>query len=199
MTDSTVVDLLRHGEVLGGRYYRGITDDALTETGWQQMQQRIAKMNHWNLIVSSPLQRCYAFADKLSKQRAIPLLVDQGFQEINFGSWEGKTAEQIEALEQGSLMRFYQDPICYPPPESESMFDFRERIQHSWQQLLTLHQGKHILLITHAGVIQALFSLLLNIPIQNSFAIQITHASLSRFQCFHGEAAFVQLNGLYNE
>ena len=33
----TVIDLIRHGEPVGGRRYRGHIDDPLSERGWQQM------------------------------------------------------------------------------------------------------------------------------------------------------------------
>ncbi|MGJ7460498.1 phosphoglycerate mutase family protein [Halomonas sp. MA07-2] len=34
----TTLDLLRHGEPVGGRMLRGTTDHPLSELGWQQMQ-----------------------------------------------------------------------------------------------------------------------------------------------------------------
>ncbi|MHB1590203.1 MAG: histidine phosphatase family protein [Sulfuricella sp.] len=34
---STTIDLIRHGEPVGGRRYRGRTDDPLSEKGWNQM------------------------------------------------------------------------------------------------------------------------------------------------------------------
>ncbi|MCK5897664.1 MAG: alpha-ribazole phosphatase family protein [Methylococcales bacterium] len=191
---TTQIDLLRHGEVQGGQYYRGITDDALTEKGWQQMQKRVQPIKDWELIISSPLQRCLNFAKKLNQQRNIPLIIDAGFQEINFGDWERKTATEIEQQWPQYLMKFYQDPIQYPPPKGESIALFQQRILKSWQAILQHYQGQNIVIITHAGVIRALFSLLLNIPTKNSFSVAINHASLSRFQCFHGEPNFTQLN-----
>lgn len=191
---TTCVDLLRHGEVLGSCSYRGITDDALSESGWKQMQQRVATFTDWNVIISSPLQRCLNFARALSQQRQLPLIIEAGFQEINFGDWEGKTAIQIEVEWPGSLTRFYQNPLNYAPPNSEPILVFQQRILKSWRQLLKFQQGKRVLLITHAGVIRALFSLLLKIPVKNSFALQVNHASLTRFQCFYGDPNFIQLN-----
>jgi len=189
----TTLDLLRHGDVLGGSCYRGITDDALSVKGWQQMRQRVRCFNHWNLIVSSPLQRCLKFAKDLTWQRQLPLIIEPNFQEINFGHWEGKTATQIETQQLGDLAAFYQDPIKNPPPNSEPILDFQQRVLKSWQHLLQTQQGKQLLIITHGGVIRVLFSLLLKIPIKNSFAIQVSHGGLTRFQCFHGDPDFIQL------
>ena len=35
--EQTTIDLLRHGEPVGGRMLRGSTDHPLSETGWQQV------------------------------------------------------------------------------------------------------------------------------------------------------------------
>ena len=61
----TVIDLLRHGESIGGRRYRGQQDDALSELGWEQMWQSVGGHDAWQQIVTSPLQRCHTFATAL--------------------------------------------------------------------------------------------------------------------------------------
>ena len=37
----TIIDLLRHGEPVGGRLLRGSQDDPLTEEGWSQMRASV--------------------------------------------------------------------------------------------------------------------------------------------------------------
>ena len=51
---STVIDLLRHGEPLGGRRYRGQRDDPLSEQGWRQMRASVGGYREWQAVVSSP-------------------------------------------------------------------------------------------------------------------------------------------------
>ncbi len=181
----TTVDFLRHGEVAGGSYYRGSTDDPLTEHGWQQMQEAVAA-RHWDQIISSPLQRCLDFSQYLHNQTNIPISTNPQWQEICFGDWEGKTAEQIDS---DQLNLFYQDPIHNTPNNAESLTLFLARINLAWESLLADHAGKHILVITHAGVIRFLFNLLLNLPTEKIFNLQLDHASLTRFQCFNDNSA----------
>lgn len=176
----TTIDFIRHGEVTGGSYYRGSTDDPLTPLGWQQMHQAVAKQQ-WDYIISSPLMRCLNFAQQLNQQTNTPFTSDSNWQEIYFGDWEGKTAEQINS---DDLTRFYQDPINNTPKNAESLTLFLARISLAWESLINLHGGKHILVVTHAGVIRCLFSVLLNLPVINSFNLQIDHAGLTRFQSF---------------
>jgi alpha-ribazole phosphatase len=187
----TTIDLLRHGAVQGGTYYRGRTDDPLSAEGWQQMRPWLAQ-EKWTQVVSSPLCRCLDFAKEISQLHALPLQIEARFQEIDFGDWEGKTAAEIDCH---ALQRFYQNPLQNPPPHGENLLDFQQRIAQAWQDLLKTSRGETILLITHAGVIRTLFCQLLNVPLERCFAIDVSHASLSRFRHYHDEAGdFVQLN-----
>lgn len=191
----TRIDLLRHGEVEGGGCYRGITDDALTDNGWQQMRNAVAQRDDWQVVISSPLCRCLDFAKEITRQTQRPLLVETGFQELDFGAWEGKTAAQIEETQPEALRLFYQDPLSYPPPQGENLRFFQQRIETAWQQLLKNQQGKSVLVVTHAGVIRALLSLVLKMPLVQTFAIAVNHAGFSRFSCFHSDSGdFIQLD-----
>jgi broad specificity phosphatase PhoE len=185
---------LRHGAVEGGACYRGITDDPLNAEGWQQMQRavNISISGHWDIIISSPLVRCYAFAKDLSQRLNLPLISYLELQEINFGDWEGKTAEQVSAY---ALQQFYLDPIKHPPPNSEAFTQFQSRVLLTWQQLLDRYQGQKILLISHAGVIRVILAKILNLDIEHSFKLKIAYACLSYVECFHSNdsADFLQL------
>jgi alpha-ribazole phosphatase len=196
MADSvTTIDFIRHGEVSGNNYYRGTTDDALTEKGWQQMRDAVAKSEDWQVIISSPLCRCLDFAEQLAFEKQLPLIVEADFKEIHFGDWEGKTAEQIEKIHPDALHRFYQNPLDYPLANGENLCDFQQRLEIAWKKVLENQRGKSVLIVTHAGVIRTLFCLLLKMPLQQSFSIQVDHASLTRFRCFHSESGdFIQLN-----
>jgi len=188
----TNIDLLRHGEVLGGSCYRGITDAPLTDQGWQQMHAKLGSDKHWGVIISSPLSRCHQFAADLSSKLQRPLISEPAFQEINFGDWEGKTAEQVDAQ---LLSQFYADPVNFSPPNGEPFNDFQHRILVAWRALLEAQQGRRILLITHAGVIRILLAHSLGLDIQHSFRLKIGHACLSSLDYFHcsGEENFCQL------
>ncbi|WP_305909333.1 alpha-ribazole phosphatase family protein [Methylomarinum sp. Ch1-1] len=181
---TTTIDLLRHGEALGGACYRGRTDDPLTPLGWRQMQRQTADQC-WDRIISSPLARCHDFAKQLAKQKNLPLHVDARWQEIDFGDWDGKTAAQIEQRSPAALTRYYADPCGNTPPHGEKHADFSRRVDRAWQALLSRYPEQHLLVVTHAGVIRTLLSQLLGIPFRQSFQIGIGHACLSRLNCYH--------------
>ena len=75
------LSLLRHGEPVGGRIYRGNQDDPLTEKGWQQMLDATQNQS-WDLIITSPLLRCQSFAQHLHQQQKSSLEIVDNFLEL---------------------------------------------------------------------------------------------------------------------
>ncbi len=95
------IELLRHGDT-GQRSYRGQLDDVLSELGWTQLREAVEGRT-WDIIVSSTLQRCAAFARELALARGLPLRLDVRLAEYHFGRWQGVPIEEI-AEEQGDAL-----------------------------------------------------------------------------------------------
>lgn len=172
------VGLLRHGEVEGGNLYRGRTDDPLSAAGWEQMRAATAESGQWDRIVSSPLQRCAAFAGEFAHIREIPLILEERLAEIDFGAWEGCSAAQLMAHSPTALADFWRDPLNHPPPGGESLTRFRQRVVAAWEGLCRNHAGERLLLITHGGVMRMLLCHLQGWPLERFLEIEIKHAAL---------------------
>ena len=122
---TTQIDVIRHGEPVGGRRYRGHgVDDPLTEKGWQQMWDAVEDCSDWQHIATSPLSRCIDFAQRLSKKLKIGYSADERLKEIGFGSWEGLTPDEILARDAHALDHFYKDPIRNRPDGAEPLEAF---------------------------------------------------------------------------
>ena len=182
----TTIDMIRHGEPVGGRCYRGDQDDPLSPAGWQQMRQAVGEHHPWDVIVSSPLQRCDAFARELAERHGIPRVLEAGLREISFGQWEGRSVEQLLQQDAAQLQRYWQDPVCHTPPEGEPLLEFEARISRAWQSLLQAHRGQHLLVVGHAGSMRMILRQVLEMPLQNLFRLHIDYASISRI-CIEGE------------
>jgi alpha-ribazole phosphatase len=180
------VGLLRHGEAEGGNVYRGRTDDPLSETGWAQMHLATAELNQWNRIVSSPLQRCAAFAGEFALSLGIPLTLEAGLAEIDFGAWEGRSAAELMETSPSALADFWRDPLNHPPPGGETLVRFRERVVDAWEALCRNHKGERLLLVTHGGVIRMLLSHLQGGGLDRLLEIEVKHAALFGLQMVEG-------------
>lgn len=191
---STLIDLMRHGEPVGGSRYRGQMDDPLSSTGWSQMWAAVGQHHPWEIIVTSPLARCQAFAEAMSERSRIPLEIEPRLKEIGFGVWQGKTREEITQYDPGLIQRFYRDPMTNRPDDAEGLAEFRSRIVSAWNDILNRHAGKHILIICHAGTIRMVLAHILDIPLSNLFRIKVATAGITRIECLEqGEEFLGQL------
>ncbi|MGN7614239.1 histidine phosphatase family protein, partial [Magnetococcales bacterium HHB-1] len=147
------IDLLRHGKPEGGDRYRGWQDDPLSPQGWQEMHQAIEKKNFpWTEIITSPLQRCRHFAEKIAQERNIPITIEPRLKELHFGRWEGLTAKEILELDNQLLIQFWKNPLKNPPPEGEDLHQLQKRVTEAWYDILNHKKKQHILLVSHSGV-----------------------------------------------
>jgi alpha-ribazole phosphatase len=191
----TIVDLLRHGEPLGGRRIRGQRDDPLSERGWRQMWGAVGDTVPWRHIVSSPLLRCSAFARALADRHQLPLSLEPRFKEIAFGVWEGHTPEEIRQFDGERYRRYRDDPLAFMPAGSEPVSDFIMRVAHAWRDLLTEQRGRHVLVVCHAGVLRAVLGLVLGTPPENLFRVQVEYANVTRIAIAENRVPYLVFHG----
>ena len=57
MANETIIDIIRHGEPVGGTRIRGNgVDDPLSERGWQQMWVAVQNAPTWSRIITLPIR-----------------------------------------------------------------------------------------------------------------------------------------------
>ena len=179
---STTIDLIRHGEPVGGRKYRGQIDDPLSEKGWTQMWEAVGEHAPWDAIISSPLRRCLEFARELGQRTGIEVNDDARLMEIGFGAWEGRTASELEQETPGQVQRFLHDPMKHTPPGAETLPEFESRIIDAWNEVLQQHAGQHVLLVGHAGMMRMIIRHVLDMPLDRMFRIQVANAAITRIR-----------------
>jgi len=192
----TIIDLIRHGEPVGGRAFRGHNiDDPLSEKGWQQMWQAVDKHRPWQQIVSSPMQRCLSFARALAEDENITIDVDERLKEVGFGSWEGFTPDQLKQNKLSEYTDFYKDPVNNRPPGAENLDQFIKRTCDAFNDISQQHTGKHILLVAHAGVIRSILARSIQASAFGMYQIKIANAGLSRIRVNDGKMTLEFING----
>lgn len=179
----TIIDLIRHGEPAGGSAYRGHTiDDPLSEKGWAQMWNAVGDYAPWDVIISSPMQRCLAFAEALADRHGRVLEVDERFREIGFGSWEGRTREQLQQESPDEYEAFYRDPVHARPVGAEDLDGFIRRVVSGYEDMLEQFRGRHCLLVSHAGVMRAILAHTLYSQPLGLYRMRIANAGISRIR-----------------
>lgn len=187
------IDLLRHGESEQSHTLRGSLDDALTAKGWQQMLSSIGQSQtlpqQWDVVFSSPLQRCCMFAEYFVKERDIPLILDKNLQEMHFGDWEGQSIQQLYEQFPETLADFWQKPTQTTLPNAETMHQFHLRVSTAMvniQQQMQLNSWQSALVVTHGGVIKLLKCIVLQQPLDDVLKMS---AELGQLNSFHWDTA----------
>ena len=193
------LDFLRHGETSLSHTLRGRTDDALTAKGWAQMQSTITQSEQtgqaWDVIYSSPLQRCRLFAEQWAEQKQLPLYIEQNLQEIDFGEWEAQPTERLYQLYPDELAQFWQTPLSFTLPQAESLLTFKSRVLESIETLTQQMYAQgwtRALIISHGGVIKLLKCQALK---QHDNDLLKMSAELGQLNCFvfdQGQLQFIQ-------
>ncbi|MDQ7074536.1 MAG: alpha-ribazole phosphatase family protein [Gammaproteobacteria bacterium] len=179
------VTLLRHGETVGAARFRGRIDEPLSDLGCQQMQQATTE-GAWDLIVSSPLCRCRDFAQQLAQQKDLPLQINDDWQEMDFGQWEGKSPADLIQSDPEALERFWSEPDLFTPPEAEPLADFSQRVKNGWAALPTEYE--RILVVTHGGPIRLSLCAASGTPDKQLLQFNALHAGLTPFSLQQSEA-----------
>ena len=180
----TWVDLLRHGEVAGGARLRGArTDDPLTADGFAALERAVSDRS-WDLIATSTLARCHAFARAAAETRGGALAVDARLCEYDFGAWDGRRLDALWQETGEELACFFGDPDALTPPDGETASDFRARVRAAWAALLEQGRGGRVLIVGHGGVLRQFLADTLGIPGNPHAALEWPHAAMSRIRVF---------------
>lgn len=182
----TIIDLIRHGEPEGGRAFRGHSiNDPLSEKGWQQMWDAVGEHAPWDQIITSPLERCQAFAEALMDVYKIPCDTVDDFKEVGFGVWEGRTPDEIKKDNINEYQDFYLDPVNARPDGAEDLDGFICRVKIAYENTVEKYRGKHILIVAHAGVNRAIIANALHTAPIGLYRIKVNNAGISRIKHDH--------------
>jgi probable phosphoglycerate mutase len=164
--------ITRHGETLWNRENRlqGWKDSELTEKGINNAIALRKRLEHTelNAIYSSPIGRTVKTAKLICSDRIIPVLLEDDIKEINFGEWEGKVQQEIEANSRQEFYDFWKAPHLYNhlPHKGESLKSLKERVERAVTKIITENNDGNVLIVTHGVAIRALLSCFMNIPFE---------------------------------
>jgi broad specificity phosphatase PhoE len=170
MTTRVGLVMVRHGETVGNssvRYY-GRTDLALSDLGRAQMRAaRVALAHRFGMarfspVVSSPLIRAAEGARIIAGPTVEVVEIDE-FREVDFGDFEGLTAEEIEVRWPAEFVRWNRDRLDpgYAYPNGESRAAFKARVGRGVTRMMKLLDAERTadcpaILVAHRGVIRAI-------------------------------------------
>lgn len=177
--------LARHGQTEWNSVFRyqGKTDVPLNLEGKRQAARLAARICAWEpeALFTTPLARAHETAEivreGLLMREKPPLTVLDDLSEIDFGDWEGKTFQEIEAAYGEQYRAWRQDPSRVTPPGGETFPEILERVGRAYEKILAF-PGERILVIGHGGITRAALVWLLGVPSSLVWRMRMDNCSL---------------------
>ena len=198
------LDFLRHGIPVGGPRYRGDgVDDPLAPEGlaamWQAVESQTSEgLIPWDLVISSPLKRCHAFAEDYARQTGLPLTIEPRLREIGLGAWEGLSHDEVKHHWAEAYAAYKRDIVTGMPFGSESVLGFMERVREALDELAERHAGQRVLVVCHAVVMRASLAIALDVPPQALNRIRVDYASFLHLRHAQERWAFEGLTNTHS-
>ena len=177
--------VVRHGETAENTQmrYLGKSDRPLTENGKRQASLVAEALSQVpvGIVASSPLRRAADTAARISEACGVELRIDPRLEEGSFGSWEGRTRDEVLKLgdqDAALLARWESDPSC-SPPGGESIISVQERILGAVEELAAQFAGNSVVLVSHVGPIKALLAAVMDTPLQSTRRLFLDPATIS--------------------
>lgn len=182
----TTIYLIRHGEVAGNsgaiRTFAGARDLELTPRGLEQARAIATRLKEVPLdaVYASNLQRAWRTADGIAQTHGLQTRRLGGWNEVNYGQWEGLSEAEINAGYTDLWRERVADPWTIAPPNGESYRMLWARLKPEWERLLQQHAGQTVAVVGHNGSLRVLLCQLLDAPPANARRLQIGNCSLTK-------------------
>jgi broad specificity phosphatase PhoE len=145
----TTLLLARHGETDWNRELRiqGSSDIELNDLGRRQAQALARELTDVDLdaIYASDLSRASATAAAVAATHGLEVTFDPRLRERSFGSWEGLTRDDLEAMPDGSRH------------DGETDEEVRARMLAAVDDIAASHPGEQVLIVSHGGALNTLW------------------------------------------
>ena len=184
----TTLILVRHGETEWNRAGRiqGHSDSTLTAEGLEQADAMGARLRASLMteaidhVVSSDLLRAKRTAQLIATHTGHCVVFDARLRERAFGIAEGKTYAEIDRDHPQMFSRTRETDPDYTATDGESRNQFHQRIVGTLQSITAEHAGKRILVVSHGGVLAAVYRWLNKLPVSSPHKIDITNDAYNR-------------------
>jgi alpha-ribazole phosphatase len=127
-------------------------------------------------VYSSPLIRCSRLANLICENTQLKPVYDNRLMELNFGDWEMKYWNEIH---EKKLNEWMSDFVNVKVPGGENYNELHLRTQDFFAELLK-QPFRKVGIVTHGGIVRSVLSMLLGIPLKNSFRLQVDYSSVTK-------------------
>jgi probable phosphoglycerate mutase len=161
----TRVFLIRHGATIlsAEDRFAGATDVPLSDEGRRQASRLAARLQGEPIaaVYASTMGRTLETARILAEPHGLEVQPRDGLREISHGHWEQMTREEVEERFPEEASEWEKDPYTFAPAGGESGLAVTARALPTLIELVRVHPGGTILVVSHKATIRLLLSSLL--------------------------------------
>jgi probable phosphoglycerate mutase len=195
----SVFIFVRHGRTEGNvrRILVGRTDIPLDELGYRQaavMAEHITTLKRPDVIIASPLLRARETAQAIADRLDLPIEIEPGIAELNFGSYEGWLLEDIRAQQPEFAAQFADLDIDTHWPGGERLSEFHLRVRTAISRLATRYASHTAVIVSHGGVLGSLAAQLLGTPPNDWSRYRIRNCSITHLEIGSKHSVFHRFN-----
>jgi broad specificity phosphatase PhoE len=195
----TLIILVRHGQTEWNRIerFRGHADVPLNETGLAQAEATgIRVSQEWRpaAIYSSPRSRAVKTAEAIARHFDLPVQVQPGLEDIDFGEWQGLTREEASRQWPKQVDFWFNHPERTRIPKGETLKVLRDRLMQAIQELIEKHPNQTIVLVGHMVVDRMIILGVLGLSNRHFWQIQQDPCCINVIDVLDGKYTLVSLN-----
>jgi broad specificity phosphatase PhoE len=151
--------LVRHGTTTLNveNRYRGRRDIPLDAQGYQDAVDAARRLSRAGLaaVYTGPLRRTIATAQIIADEARVPdLRILHGLNNVDYGAWEGMTAEEAAMFDPEAFTLYRTSPSHAVCPAGERLADAQQRMIDALQLIGARHAGETVAAVTHAVMIR---------------------------------------------
>ena len=180
----TFIYFVRHGETVltPTRKFSGTgaLDPELMQDGLDQAElvaEEAVKLGA-EVLIASPLKRTRQTAEAIARTTGLEIIFDEAWFELSFGSWDGKSIEEVKEQEPDAYQAWLNS-TAYAPGGGESWDQATVRIEEALEKLVAEYPGKKVIVVTHNGVIKTAVRLAIGAPSEAVFHVDAAPCSIS--------------------
>ncbi|MGZ8795378.1 MAG: histidine phosphatase family protein [Gaiellaceae bacterium] len=189
----TTLLLVRHGETDWNRdgRWQGGSDTRLNDVGREQARALSEELDgDIAALYSSDLARARETAEIVATKLGLEVRVDPRLRERGFGSWEGLTTPEI-AERFAESHRRWRAGEGSGADDAETFEDFSARVTAFLADVLRLHPGEEVLVISHGGSIRVIHALAVSLDYVRDHRLipSVANCAVARYVARDGKLA----------
>ncbi|MBP3493954.1 MAG: GNAT family N-acetyltransferase [Oscillospiraceae bacterium] len=166
----TTIYLVRHAEAEGNLYRiaQGHYNGIITPRGYQQLAALKKRFESVQIdaVYSSDLFRARTTARAIYEPKGLEVRLDEQLREVNMGSWEGRTWQELTMEDPQQMYNFNRDLSQWEIEGGESVAHARDRMIAALKRIAKANEGKTVAVVSHGAVLRITLGTLQGLSLQ---------------------------------